>query len=460
MLKALNARSIASRLFISAAFWSATVLFVAGLGLSALNARWSEANFDEQLGVYLKALVANVAMGADEAHAGSSPVIDPQFELAFSGWYWQITRLDANPPEIRTSHSLFATQLPSLADVDKPDRLGVRRGYVDGPDNRPLRVIAREIDAGDEGRFLVEVAANADVIQRQIEGFEYALAATFLVLAVALVGSTALTVRYGLRPLRVLQAGLAAVRRGEAERISGEFPEDVAPLAAEVNLLLDVNRGVVERARTQVGNLAHALKTPLSVIVNEADSNSPTLAEKVREQANVMRRQVSFYLDRARAAARASGPGAATDVRQVIDGLMRTFEKVYRDRTLVFSVEAEEGLRFRGEAQDLTDLIGNLLDNAGKWAHERIVIHAERDPRPDAAGRLYFIAWIDDDGPGLDPDERAAALVRGQKLDESRPGSGLGLSIVDDLAAVYGGALHLEESPLGGLRARLRLPRF
>ncbi|HEY1944438.1 MAG TPA: sensor histidine kinase [Roseiarcus sp.] len=460
MFKALSARSIASRLFISAAFWSATILFIAGLGLSALNARWSEANFDEQLGVYLKALVANLAVSGDETRAGASSVIDPQFELAFSGWYWQITRLDVTPPEIRTSRSLFATQLPSLSDSDKPDRLGVRRGYVDGPDNRPLRVIAREIDAGDEGRFLVQVAANADVIQQQINRFEYSLAATFLILAVALIGSTALAVRYGLRPLRVLQEGLAAVRRGEAERISGEFPHDVAPLAAEVNLLLDVNRGVVERARTQVGNLAHALKTPLSVIVNEADSNSPTLAEKVLDQAGVMRRQVSFYLDRARAAARASAPGAATDVRHVIDGLVRTFEKVYRDRALVFTVEAPDGLRFRGEAQDLTDLIGNLLDNAGKWAHERIVIHAERDPLPDAAGRFYFTAWIDDDGPGLDPDERAAALVRGQKLDESRPGSGLGLSIVADLATVYGGALHLEENPLGGLRARLRLPRF
>jgi len=298
------------------------------------------------------------------------------------------------------------------------------------------------------------------VIQTQIERFEYSLAATFLVLAVALIGSTALAVRYGLRPLRVLQEGVAAIRRGEAERISGEFPQDVAPLAAEVNLLLDVNREVVERARTQVGNLAHALKTPLSVIVNEADSNSQRLAEKVREQAAVMRRQVSFYLDRARAVARASAPGAATEVRQVIETLVRTFEKVYRDRALVFAIEAPEGLRFRGEPQDLTDLIGNLLDNAGKWARSRAIIHAELDPAPDPAGRLYFRVWIDDDGPGLDPREREAALVRGQKLDESRPGSGLGLSIVVDLAAIYGGSLRLEESPLGGLRAALRLPRI
>ena len=319
-------------------------------------------------------------------------------------------------------------------------------------------MIEREID-DDEGRYLVQVAANADVIETQIERFEYALAATFLVLAAALIGSTALAVRFGLRPLRVLQEGLAAIRRGEAERISGEFPQDVAPLAAEVNLLLDANRAVVERARTQVGNLAHALKTPLSVIVNEADLNSPRLVEKVREQAGVMRRQVSFYLDRARAASRARATATATEAKPVVEQLVRTFEKVYRDRAIVFVAEIPEGLRFRGESQDLTDLIGNLLDNAGKWARSRIVIHAEPEARPAAGGRPFFTASIDDDGPGLDGEERSAALERGRRLDESRPGSGLGLSIVVDLAAAYGGSLTLDQSPLGGLKATLRLPR-
>ena len=463
MLRTLNAQSIASRLFFSAAFWSATILILAGVGLSALNARSNEANFDEQLGVYLKALVADVASAGEEARAGGFPTIDPQFELAFSGWYWQITRLDRDPPEIHTSRSLFATQFPTvgLGEAAEGDERGsARSGYVDGPGGRPLRMIEREIDAGDEGRYLIQVAADADVIQTQIERFDYALAATFLALAIALIGSTALAVRFGLRPLRVLREGLAAIRRGEAERIVGEFPHDVAPLAGEINLLLDANRDVVQRARTQVGNLAHALKTPLSVIVNESDSGGGRLAEKVREQAAVMRRQLSFYLDRARAAARAGAAGSATEVRPVIEGLVRTFEKVHRDRALVFAVEAPEGLRFRGESQDLTDLIGNLLDNAGKWARRRVVVRAGREPNPDAAGRPFFIAEIDDDGPGLDPQARAAALVRGEKLDESRPGSGLGLSIVADLASAYGGSLSLEESPLGGVRARLRLPRL
>jgi len=452
-LRALKARSIASRLFLSAAFWSTLILALAGLGLSALNARWTEASFDDQLGVYLKALVANATSTNDEAKAAA---LAPEFELPFSGWYWQITRLDAKPPEIRASKSLFATQLPHLVPVGE-ERGPVVSGYALGPGKRELRMVEREIDAGEEGRYLVQVAANADVLEAQQRSFEWALAATFLTLALALMGSTALAVRFGLRPLRVLQEGVASIRRGETERIAGEFPEDVAPLAAEVNQLLDANREIVERARTQVGNLAHALKTPLSVLVNEADSMSPSLPEKVREQTETMRRQVSFYLDRARAAARARTVGAATDVKPVVEGLVRTFEKLHAERGLTFAVDLAEGLKFRGEAQDFTDLIGNLLDNAGKWAREKVTLRAWREGATREA-TAFLVAEIDDDGPGLDPGARAEALERGKRLDESRPGSGLGLSIVVDLAAVYGGALDLDQSPLGGLRARLRLP--
>jgi len=457
MLKALSARSIASRLFLSAAFWSTLILALAGLGLSALNKQWTEAGFDEQLGVYLKALVANVAIPNDEAKAGAPAAIAPQFELAFSGWYWQITRTDVNPPEIRASKSLFATQLPHLVPV-RADHGAILSGYVVGPGGHELRMIEREIDAGDEGRFLVQVAANADVIQGQERSFEWALAATFLTLALALIGSTALAVRFGLRPLRVLRDGVAAIRRGEAERIDGEFPQDVAPLATEVNQLIDANREIVERARTQVGNLAHALKTPLSVLMNEADAMSPALPGKVREQAEIMRRQVTFYLDRARAAARARTFGLATEVKPVVEGLVRTYETLHGDRALTFDVDLQPGLKFRGEAQDLNDLIGNLLDNAGKWARERVSIRGTRVAVGDHDAGPLLIAEIDDDGPGLDRNARAAAVERGKRLDESRPGSGLGLSIVVDLASIYGGSLALDESPLGGLRAILKLP--
>jgi len=455
MFKALNAQSIASRLFLSAAFWSATILALAGLGLSALNARTAEANFDGELDVYVKALVANVAV-AEEPRSTAPPVIAPQFELPFSGWYWQIDRLDAEQPDIRTSRSLFGALLPRLQGESM--KRGQASGYAIGPGEKTVRMIEREIDAGEEGRFLVQVAANAEVIQTQILNFEYWLAATFLALALALIGSTALAVRFGLRPLRRLREGVAAIRQGESLRIEGEFPEDVAPLAAELNLLIDSNREVVERARTQVGNLAHALKTPLSVIVNEADAGSPALADKVREQAALMTQQVSFYLDRARAAARATSSNTATELKPVVEALARTFDKVYAERGLDFEVGEIEALRFRGEAQDLTDLIGNLLDNSGKWARSHVLVSAAREPATNPQGRPFFLVSIDDDGAGLDVAAREAAVERGRRLDETRPGSGLGLSIVVDLAAVYGGSLSLEDSALGGLRATLRLP--
>jgi signal transduction histidine kinase len=264
-------------------------------------------------------------------------------------------------------------------------------------------------------------------------------------------------VRFGLRPLRQLEAGIAEIRRGETDRVEGAFPRDIAPVAAELNLLIAANREIVERARTQVGNLAHALKTPLSVIVNEAAVSKSTFAEKVGEQVQIMRDQVSYYLDRARAATRAGAVGTATEVAPVITALQRTFEKIYRERALTITADAPAGLRFLGERQDFEEMVGNLFDNACKWASSSIDMRVENQPGETSGHKLLHII-VDDDGPGLTPEEREEATRRGRRLDETKPGSGLGLSIVSDLAAAYGGSLSLATSPLGGLRAELRLP--
>jgi signal transduction histidine kinase len=259
--------------------------------------------------------------------------------------------------------------------------------------------------------------------------------------------------------LRRLQGGVAAIRRGEGERIMGSFPRDILPLASELNLLIASNREIVERARTHVGNLAHALKTPLSVILNEAETAPPdseALAEKVREQAGIMREQVNYHLERARAAARSSVIGTVTDVQPVVDGLIRTFDKIYRDRAVIFTAEVPHGLRFRGERQDFEEMAGNLIDNAGKWAAERVAVTVAPARQGDLVAGVAVV--VEDDGPGLTPDERAVVTRRGRRMDETKPGSGLGLSIVVDLAGVYGGMLTLDESRLGGLRATLLLP--
>jgi signal transduction histidine kinase len=452
-------RSIASRLFFSAALLSFAILFVAGLVLSTIYRHTAEANFDERLSVYLHALVADIATSGEDSRSEPGQLGEPQFELALSGWYWQITRLDVPKPEIRSSRSLFAAKLPRLADSGVPAGIGgARRGYVKGPDDRVLRMLERVIDTGDQGIYLVQVAARTDQIEAQIARFELDLIVTFSVLALALVVSSAAQLRYGLKPLWQLQEGVAAIRRGEAEKIEGDFPQDLAPLAGELNLLIGANREIVERARTQVGNLAHALKTPLSVIVNEAAVDPGPLAVKVEEQAAIMRDQVSYYLNRARAAVRARTIGGVTEVAPAVEGLVRTFEKIYSERAIEFSVLMPRTVRFQGERQDFEEMVGNLVDNAGKWAHQRVTISIAPEPWRGLSERSFFHVAIEDDGPGLAAELRQAALARGQRLDETKPGSGLGLAIVADLASLYGGQLSLDDSPKGGLHAELRLP--
>jgi signal transduction histidine kinase len=459
----ISARSIAARLFLTAALLSSAVLLVTSLMLTQYYRNSAEEVFERRLDVYLRAIVADVSQSGEEGRSGPGQLGDPQFELARSGWYWQITRLDDEAHEIKASRSLFAARLPKLSDLGvKSDVGGFRRGTALGPDGRLLRIIERVIDVGDTGVYLVQVAASAEEMERDIDRFRFALTIAFASLAIALAIATAIQVRVGLRPLRLLRRELSLIRRGDAERISGFYPTEIAPLANELNLLIEANRDIVERARTQVGNLAHALKTPLSVIVNEADAAPGALAEKVNEQATVMRSQISFYLDRARAAARARAIGSVTQVAPVTAALLRTFTKIYGDKGVAFSGEAAATLRFLGERQDLEEMVGNLLDNAGKWAAHAITLTVVAEPGasdlPNGASFLRFT--IDDDGPGLAPQLREEAARRGRRIDETKPGSGLGLSIVTDIAAAYGGSFWLETSPEGGLRAQLRLPGF
>ncbi len=456
MKRRFGATSIAARLFWSSAAACVVILTLAALALSALYRETAEAALDDQLGIYLRALVAGIASQRDEFMTEPGQLGEPQFELALSGWYWQITRLDVDPPQIIASHSLFASRLPRLTDAQSAlDADGRRRGVVEGPDKKPLRMLERSIDAGDQGRYLVQVAATTQSVDGQVAQFEIDLGVTFLLLGVLLVAAMAFQARYGLRPLRRLRRGVIAVRRGQAETIAGEFPLEIAPLADELNLLIGANREIVELARIQVGNLAHALKTPLSVIVNEADAESSPLARKVGEQAEVMRDQVAFYLERARAATRAGAIGAASDPAPSLAAMERAFGKIYP--AIDLSVECPAHLRFLGEKQDFDDMAGNLIDNACKWARGEVRVNAEALPS-GGRDRAFFRVTIDDDGPGLAPERRAEALRRGRRLDESKPGSGLGLSIAADLASAYRGRLELADSPLGGLRAVLVLP--
>src|SRR5215203_6968002 len=456
-MKVLAGHSIAVRLAASAVFWSLFILLIAGLILSTLYRETTERAFDQRLLVYANDLASDlVGQGPGDPEERDPGIGDPRFDIPLSGWYWEVGRPGAAPRDIRSSKSLLAGQLPRLVAEQENRRFGeIRRGYAPGPDDRALRVIERDIDLGEDGRYVVRLAGPADEIDQDVRRFVFALTITFALLGLALGSTTLLQIRFGLAPLLKLRSALSEIRRGEAERIPGEYPRDIAPLAQELNLLLDTNREILERARTQVGNLAHALKTPLSVIINEVDHAPEDLAAKIREQAALMRDQVDYYLNRARAAALAGTLGALTEVGPVVAGLSRTFSKIHMGRQLAIEDRVAPGARFRGEGQDLEEMVGNLVDNACKWARSRVVVAAEVVARDGVAS---LEVTVDDDGPGLPEPAREEVLHRGRRLDETKPGSGLGLSIVADLAGLYRGHLHLDASPLGGLRAVLVLP--
>jgi signal transduction histidine kinase len=461
----MRVNSLATRLFVSATAWVVLILLITGIALSSLYNRSVERAFDRRLNFYLRTLIAEAAQPddpndkSDKSDRSVQSLGEPLFELPLSGWYWRMARVDGDKPEVRASRSLWDATLPKLEDMGiELNQSGVRLAYVSGPENQRLRMVERPVDLGTEGKYLATVAGDATEIDEETQTFDLYLAVTFAALSIGLVLTTIFQVRFGLAPLKRISNSLAAIRSGNAERLEGKFPQEIAPLARETNALLDANRAIVERSRTHVGNLAHAIKTPLSVIVNEASINrGDPFAAKVLEQAGIMREQVAHHLERARIAARVTTIGTVTEVGPVIEALCRTMEKIHRDRDLQIDTEVHPGAKFRGERQDLEEMAGNLVDNACKWAQHRVIIEVLAERTPGMIEPTLRII-VDDDGPGLSPAERSQVARRGQRLDESKPGSGLGLSIVTDLAQLYGGNLKLGAAPIGGLRAELTLP--
>src|SRR5215472_2533092 len=444
----MRANSLAVRLFLWAMAWTVVILIATGIALSTLYRHAVERAFDRRLDVYLRTLVADVASPEDSGDKFPQSIGEPLFELPLSGWYWQVTRLDSKTPEIHSSRSLWDSNLPRLTANKTTSESESRQGYARGPEDQDLRLVERNIDLGADGRYLVAVAGDAAEIDDETQSFNRAIIITFTALTMALLLTTALQVRFGLAPLARISESLAAIRSGRAERLQGEFPVEIAPLARETNALIDANREIVERARTHVGNLAHAIKTPLSVIVNEAAAH----------RADPFADKVAHHLERARIAARVNIVGTVSEVAPTIDALQRTMEKIHRDRGVVIEVKADPRARFRGERQDLEEMAGNLVDNACKWASSRVFIEVLVERPVEPGGGPMFRIIVDDDGRGLSAAELAQVSRRGQRLDESKPGSGLGLSIVVDLAALYGGSLTLGSAPIGGLRAELVLP--
>ena len=439
-------------------------LVVAGLALGGLFRQQVASQFDAELNTHLDQLVAHLLVDARGEPSLSAAQSDPRFAKPYSGLYWQIDRLDAsggNAIGLLRSRSLWDDRLDLPADTLRDGEL--HRHRLTGPGGTTLggveRVVFVEGGSGESRpSFRLVVAADERQMWSPVARFDGMLWLALGLLGLGLGIAAVMQVYVGLAPLRRLHGALAAVRSGQTQRLEGRFPAEVQPLVDELNSVLAQNNEVTTRARTATGNLAHALKTPLSVIGNAANSRTGPgqsesgFARLVAAQIDVARKQIDYHLSRSRVAASLGVPGARTPVAAVLDGLLRVMRRIHAERQLEFFVHPAPGpVVFRGEEQDLQEIVGNLLDNACKWAKRRVEVTLSRSDES-------FGLTLDDDGPGIPEGERGRVLNRGERADEQVPGSGLGLAIVVDLARLYGGSVELADSPLGGLRVLLTLP--
>ena len=456
--------SLRLRLLLGTLVWIAVTILVAGWALGGLFRQHVATQFRAELNTHLDQLAAHLTVDANGRPALSSAQSDPRFSKPYSGLYWQIDRIVGgagtvgNTLGLLRSRSLWDDVLKLPNDVPSDGELHQHR--IPGPDRTQLGVVERVVileDATDsavpvENAFRLVVAADEQQMTEPVERFNGLLWLALGLLGAGLGLAAVIQVLIALLPLRRLHRALAAVRSGASHHLDGHFPEEVQPLVEEFNSVLAQNAEVVERARTQAGNLAHALKTPLSVIANAVHGQSGDAARLVSSQVEVARKQIDYQLSRSRAAAAVRVPGARTLVLPVLDGLVRVMRRLHVERHLELTVQAlDPALSFRGEEQDFQEMLGNLLDNACKWASQRVEVAL-------AQVSDELLITLDDDGSGIAAAERERVMNRGERADEAVPGSGLGLAIVDDLARLYGGRIELADSPLGGLRVRLVLP--
>lgn len=450
--------SLKQRLLLVTLLTAGVTLVAAGLILSGLFRDQVQQQFVARLGADLDQVMARLQVDASgQPTLDAAQLSDPRWTRPRSGLYWQVDGAGASgQPALLRSRSLWDEQLTAPPDLPAQGELHVHE--LQGFHGEPLLLIERTLRAeGAAAPWRVMVAAELRPLEQAAKRFNAVLAWSLLALLLLLVAGALLQVALGLAPLTRLHHALTALRDGRAQRLEGQYPNEVQPLVNDFNGVLDRQAQMLQRARAQAGNLAHALKTPLTVLSQgaaNAQTNPPAQAELpglVTEQVLLARRHVDWHLARSRAAAAQGLLGLRTPIQPVAEGLLRVMEKIHAERRLSLSLEADPQLAFAGEAQDLQEMLGNLLDNACKAARSQVQLTAQQTD-------LQLRITIEDDGPGIPEAHMGDALRRGGRLDESTPGSGLGLAIVQELATLYGGSLQLGTSPLGGLRAELKLP--
>lgn len=433
-------------MILTAAAWIMVLLIGGGAALDRVLTNSVEQNFDNQLEYVLTAMIASAEIGPDGEIRMNRPLGDQRFLEPNSGLYWQITGKGAIP---FPSRSLWDRALrPPVGHSDQNVHF---RNSTEFPDE-PLRIAERSIKLPDSDiSWDFMVAQSRDSLDAQVIELRSVLVTSFLLLALGLIILAALQTFYGLWPLRTVRKAIAEMRSGRESRVTEALPDEVMPMVNELNALLDHNEKQAEESRRHAGNLAHALKTPLTVIMNSATAKAPDLAETVIREATTMRRQVDHHLARARAVGRRGHSHSRAQVWDSLESVERAVSRLYSHVRL--DMAGDKMIAARVERQDLDEMLGNLIENAAKYGGGSVFVTVE-----DAGDFVEML--VEDDGQGIPEAERERIFDRGARLDTGKPGTGLGLAIVRDVVEIYGGTVALEESEdLGGLLVRLRLPK-
>ncbi|MEO8325681.1 MAG: HAMP domain-containing sensor histidine kinase [Nitrospirota bacterium] len=439
--------TLALRLLTLSSVWVVLTLVVVGVLLILLFRSHVERRFDDFLFDQLK---GNIAASDISTKSGVLEMTwtpsNLRFHRPLSGWYWQTLE---NGKLVARSRSLWQH---TLEVVDPGIGTGLQHQALTGPAGMPLRGLVENVTLPDsKASFTFVVAGPVSNIDQDVHEFSKMLLVTLTALGVGLVSAVFFQIRIGLRPLSRLQQALVETRLGKTARLPESFPGEVQPVVSELNALLDHNAALLERARTQTANLAHALKNPLTVLTNEARAMEGEQGSLMGEQLKNMTHSVHRYLSRARAAGANRFVGIRTPVGTIAEDLRFSMDHLYKGKALNIHLIGLEEIYFHGDVQDLEEMLGNVIDNACKWAKKEVQIRGER------AGDKWRVI-VEDDGPGIPKGQEAVVIQRGRRLDEAIPGSGLGLDIVFDIVILYGGSLHLERSTLGGVCANLEWP--
>ena len=443
--RARGAGSLTRRMIGISALWIVVLLAVGGFTLDRVLTSAITDNFDSQLDYVLTSMVASAEIGPEGEVLFNRAPADQRFLEPYSGLYYQISGEGFDPFPSRSLWDRRLTVGPSYSDS------GVHLYDSDEFPMERLRVIERDVRLpGSPVRWRFQLAQNRDALDQQIGVLRKTLVRSFGILGLGLIVLGALQAVYGLWPLRRMRRSIIQIRTGEKSRIDEQLPREIEPLTEELNALLAHNETQAEEARRHAGNLAHALKTPLTVITNDATAHAPNLADTVIREARTMRRQVDHHLARARAIGRRANAQARAEVWPSLQSVERAVSRLYEHVTI--DISGDRTAMVRVERQDLDEMLGNLIENAAKYGGGRVFVTV------GAAPDMVEIE-IEDDGTGIPEAKRTAIFDRGARLDTGKPGTGLGLAIVRDVAEIYGGSVTLEESEdLGGLMARLKLP--